>query len=234
MRTRSKYSFTYWLRNQLWLSLSSIVIIMTACSSDSIEIDSPDSGGTKDPLCPVAEAIDLGLPSGTKWASWNIGATKPEGNGGYYAWGETEEKKYYYWSTYIHCDGTEETCHLLGVDIAGSKYDVAHVKWGGSWRMPSKAQTDELIETCARKWTQLNGVYGVLVTGPNGNSIFLPAAGYRLGDHLYYEGDSGYYYSSSVYPGNESYVLDFGFYSRGWDCDHGGRHYGFSVRAFCP
>ena len=78
-------------------------------------------------------AIDLGLPSGTKWACCNVGTTTPEGYGGYYAWGETEEKEIYDWTTYIHCDGSMETCHDLGSDIAGSEYDVAHVQWGSNF-----------------------------------------------------------------------------------------------------
>ena len=183
--------------------------------------------------CPVAEAIDLGLPSGTKWASWNIGATKPEEYGGYYAWGETEEKDYYDWSTYIHCDGTEETCHYIGDDIAGTEYDVAHVKWGGTWRMPSIDQIQELVDNGTRSWTTLYGVNGILVTGPNGGSIFLPAAGHRWVDDLYSEGGYSSYWSSSLTLGSEgfAYGLSFGFDD--WYCSYSGSGFGFSVRAVC-
>ena len=148
--------------------------------------------------CPVAEAIDLGLPSGTKWASWNVGASAPEEYGGYYAWGETEEKDVYDWSTYIHCDGSRETCHHIGDDIAGTEYDVAHVKWGGSWCIPSRDQIEELCKKCSWSWGTQNGVNGMLVTGPNGNTIFLPAAGYH--DYRYQKGDFGYYWLSSPFP----------------------------------
>ena len=183
--------------------------------------------------CPVAEAIDLGLPSGTKWASWNVGASKPEEYGGYYAWGETEEKDYYDWSTYTHCDGSRETCHHIGDDIAGTEYDVAHMKWGGSWRMPTKAQQDELRENCTREWTQQNGVNGIRVTGPNGNSIFLPATGYRWDDDLYYGGSGGCYWSSSLFSFyGSAYRLSFN--SSYWDWDYDIRGYGQSVRAVCP
>ena len=94
-------------------------------------------GHASAPTEEAGEAIDLGLPSGTKWASCNVGATKPEEYGGYYSWGETEEKETYDWSTYIHCDGSSSTCHDLGSDISGTEYDVAHVKWGGKWCMPT-------------------------------------------------------------------------------------------------
>lgn len=125
----------------------------------------------------AGEAIDLGLPSGTKWASYNVGATKPEEYGGYYAWGETEEKEIYNWSTYIHCDGSEATCHDIGNDISGTEYDVAHVKWGGTWRMPMIDEIGELIENCTLEQTTYNDIDGYKFTGSNGNSIFLPAAG---------------------------------------------------------
>lgn len=150
------------------------------------------ASGTSTP----GEAIDLGLPSGTKWANCNVGATKPEEYGGYYAWGETEEKEVYDWSTYIHCDGTVGTCHDIGRDISGSKYDVAHVKWGGDWQMPTVNQIRELLENCKIEWTTLNGVKCRKITGPNGNSIFLPAAGRRKQSNLIDIGNVGYYWAS--------------------------------------
>ncbi len=185
--------------------------------------------------CPVAEAIDLGLPSGTKWASWNVGASAPEEYGGYYAWGETEEKDYYDWDTYTHCDGSRETCHHIGDDIAGTEYDVAHVKWGGSWRMPTRAQQDELRENCTREWTQQNGVNGSRVTGPNGNSIFLPAAGGRWRGYHNYEGTNGHFWSSSLNSDLEYGACYLGFVTYWWDWGNDrSRSYGNSVRPVCP
>ena len=96
--------------------------------------------------CPDANhphMIDLGLPSGTKWACCNVGATKPEDYGGYYAWGETETKYDYSWVTYSHCDRSQSTCYNLGSSICGTKYDVAHVKWGGNCQMPTYDQCVE-------------------------------------------------------------------------------------------
>jgi len=142
-------------------------------------------------------AIDLGLPSGTKWASFNIGADKPEDYGYYYAWGEVETKNSYGWDNYEHCDGTKETCHDIGSEISGTQYDVAHVKWGGDWQMPTADQINELVNNCQHEITTVNGVTGTLVTGPNGNTIFLPCAGFMSGNTLYHPNEYGLYKSGS-------------------------------------
>ena len=159
--------------------------------------------------------IDLGLPSGTKWACCNVGADKPEGYGGYYAWGETEEKTTYNWSTYIHCDGSDTDCNDLGSDIAGTQYDAAHVKWGGSWVMPSSEQQDELRDNCTYKWTTVNGVKGKKFTSQiNGESIFMPAAGYRWDADLQYAEIYGFFWSSTQGPSNSNYSNFMYFDSR--------------------
>ena len=189
-------------------------------------------------LCPDhnhPHAIDLGLPSGTKWACCNVGAFTPEGYGGYYAWGETSEKSYYDWDTYAYCNSKTLEYVNLGPDIAGTSYDVAHVRWGGSWIMPSDYRQTELVNYCAAKWTTVNGVNGILVTGPSGGQIFLPAAGYRWDDSLYDAGSFGYYWSSTQEPGygDSAYCLYFGFGYLGW-YGISERTYGLSVRAVCP
>ncbi len=126
--------------------------------------------------------IDLGLPSSTKWACCNVDASKPEEYGGYYSWGETEEKEVYEWSTYIHCEGTKTTCNNLGPSIANTQYDVAHVKWGDDWQMPSVDKFRELIDNCTYVWTTYNDVKGAwMVSTINGANIFFPAAGYKRG-----------------------------------------------------
>ena len=123
----------------------------------------------------------------------------------------------------------------IGSDIAGTSYDVAHVRMGGSWRMPSFAQQQELMNNCTRTFTQQNGVYGILVTGNNGGQLFLPAAGYRWSIGLYSAGSYGNYWSSSLSPrdGYSAYGLDFGsgYWGRSSYRDRG---YGHSVRAVCP
>ncbi len=182
---------------------------------------------------PIAEAIDLGLPSGTKWASWNVGASAPEENGAYYAWGETEEKEYYDWNTYSHCDGSRTTLHQIGEDIAGTEFDVAHVKWGGSWRMPSIEQVKELISSCYITWTIQNGVRGILVKGPNGATIFIPANGYHWNDNLEGVGSYGYYWTSSLNPQDESFAYYLDFSSSYWECRDYYRYRGRSIRAVC-
>ena len=175
-------------------------------------------------------AIDLGLPSGTKWACCNVGTTTPEGYGGYYAWGETEEKEIYDWTTYIHCDGSMETCHDLGSDIAGSEYDVAHVQWGSSWVMPSQEQIEELISKCSYRGTTENGVDGGLFTGPSGSTIFLPAADIRWNGFLECFVLGGYYWSSTPRPYlYHAYRLSFDL---SWGGGGGGneRCHGLTVR----
>ena len=109
-------------------------------------IDTEEQHGCPDGHHP--HAIDLGLPSGTKWACCNVGASTPEGYGGYYAWGETSEKSYYYSSTYSYYNSNTGYVNI-GSDIAGTSYDVAHVHMGGSWRMPTHDQQMELMDYCS-------------------------------------------------------------------------------------
>lgn len=186
------------------------------------------------PNCPVAHAIDLGLPSGTKWASWNVGASAPWEYGNYYAWGETDPKDIYNWETYTYCNGSFSTCRHIGNEIAGTKYDVAYVKWGGSWRTPSLDQVKELINCCTRMWIQQNGVYGTWVKGPNGATIFFPAAGNCWNGKIIDEGLIGYYWVSSLYPYHECDGYSLNFNSSYWYWTNNYRSYGFSVRPVCP
>ncbi len=185
-------------------------------------------------------AVDLGLS--VKWACCNVGATKPEEYGGYYAWGETEEKSDYRWDTYKWCNGSgySLTKYCTNSDygrvdnktVLDPEDDVAHVKWGGSWRMPTFEEQKELLDECTWEWTELNGVNGYHVTGPNGNSIFLPAAGVRHRSELYLRGAYGYYWSSSLYDYN-SYACHLSFHDVYHVWSHHGRFDGLSVRPVC-
>ena len=188
-------------------------------------------------LCPNdhhPHMIDLGLPSGTKWACCNVDTDHPESQaptnyGGYYAWGETAVKDYYSWGTYVHSDGSYNSLHPLLEDIARSKYDVAHAKWGKAWCMPSSAQIEELCENCTSEWTTVDGVYGRVVTGPNGASIFLPASGLMDGT-LRNAGEYGYYWSSTRISPTTLSTDGFSFYSHEMYLCNFDRCYGANVR----
>ena len=169
--------------------------------------------------------VDLGLPSGKKWATCNVGASSPEDYGDYFAWGETNPKAEY----------TEENSVTYGEqmgDISGNaQYDAATANWGGGWRMPSNAEMRELVDHCEWEWTQLNGVNGARVIGPNGSCIFLPAAGIRYGSSLLDAGDGGYYWSSTPDGSyNDGIAYDL-LFSDGYDrVYYGGRNGGQTVR----
>ena len=195
--------------------------------------DSDDDTPTTD-----SRAVDLGLS--VKWASCNVGATAPEEYGGYYAWGETEEKSNYGWNYKYYWsdkdgDGNWDSIEYvnIGSDISGTQYDVAHVKWGGSWRMPTWEEQQELLDNCTWYWTTLNGIYGYRVTGSNGNSIFLPAAGYRNGTEVNSRGSFGSYWSSSLYS-DSSNAYGLYFISSGYGCGNDYRNYGLTIRPVCP
>lgn len=153
----------------------------------------------------VGEAIDLGLS--VKWASCNIDATKPEEYGGFYAWGEVSQKETYNADTYVYAE-TETVYKELGNSICGTQYDVAHMKWGGSWRMPTIDEFKELVNKCTWVSTTINGTKGTQVTGPNGNSIFFPAGGRKYGSNGRHrdEGEVGCYWSGTLYNG--VYAMD--------------------------
>ena len=172
--------------------------------------------------------VDLGLS--VCWAGWNVGASSPEGYGNYYAWGETTTKSNYTESSYQYHNGSYVN---IGSNICGTQYDVARAQWGGSWRMPTKAEFEELINRCTWTWITYNNVNGYKVTGPNGNSIFLPAAGGRVGTALNLRGSYGYYWSGSLSESNQSnaYCLNFGSAYR--VVDGSDREYGCAVRPVC-
>ena len=173
--------------------------------------------------------VDLGLS--VKWAAWNVGASSPEQYGGYYAWGETEEKSDYDYDTYKYYNNQTGNYINIGSNISGTQYDVATVKWGNGWRMPTKEEIQELYDKCKFEVYTYNGVKGCKVTGPNGNSIFLPAAGEHYGASLYDAGYFGLYWSGSLFESDSSdawglnVTIDGSHYVGG-----DGRGYGHSVR----
>lgn len=203
----------------------------------------------------IGEAVDLGLS--VKWASFNVGAQKPEDYGDYFAWGETVPGFNYSWSKYKYCKGSATTLTKYCVKsyygyngytdiktILDPDDDVSHVKWGGTWRIPTKEEFEELSNTanCTWTWTIRNGVNGYLVTskksGFEGASIFLPFAGFRRVTGLNEVGDTGYYWSYSLFEGNpyrawvfSCYYLSYSVYHYTQDFE---RKYGCAVRPVCP
>ena len=161
------------------------------------------------------KAIDLGLPSGTLWANMNVGANAPEEYGSYFAWGETEAKETYNWSTYFDSDFDRYNLES-GLRELLPEDDAATANWGSGWQMPSKEQIDELInsEYTTAEWTTQGGVNGRLITSKsNGNSIFLPAAGYRYDTSLNYAGSDGNYWSRSLSTNYSDYAYRLYFNS---------------------
>ena len=185
-------------------------------------------------LCPNAmhpHLIDLGLPSGTKWACCNVGADYPFQYGDYYSWGEMATKIDYYNHNSLFYNSGDDSWLSLGDDIAQTNWDVAYLKWGTDYRMPSHAQIQELVENCTSTWTTFNKVNGRLFTAQNGNKVFLPAAGHRWNDYFYDAGSGGYYWSSTQDPSNSSSAYGLVFYSGSANYNRiYGRFYGRSVR----
>ncbi|MBO4984208.1 MAG: BACON domain-containing protein [Bacteroides sp.] len=129
----------------------------------------------------IAEAVDLGLS--VKWASHNLGATKETEAGAYLGWGLLDKSKYYNEDYHPYYNNNYEMYKDIGTNISRTKYDAAFYHWGDNWRMPTKAECDELLKKCEWQWTQVNRVNGYRVTGPNGKQIFLPAWGYQANSY---------------------------------------------------
>jgi len=165
------------------------------------------------------EYVDLGLPSGTLWATCNVGADAPEEYGDYFAWGETTSKSTYKWSNYKYCvdDGENLTkyCSRSYYGFGGFTDDLktlqpdddaATANWGDEWCTPTYVQWVELYQHTTRRWMTRKGVYGMLFTSSNGRSLFMPAAGYYGYDGLSYAGRHGRYWSSSLNANTPGYA----------------------------
>ena len=186
--------------------------------------------------------VDLGLPSGLLWATRNVGATSPEDYGDYFAWGETQPKEVYDWSTYIYSNGADDqlTKYCSNSDYGYNGFtdnltilqpgdDAATANYGG--RTPTKVEWQELLDNTTATWTTQNGVNGRLFTGTNGNSLFLPAAGFRWDSSLNDAGSFGYYWSSSLGTDLPISAWLFYFHSGGQYVYYSNRFDGQSVRA---
>lgn len=192
------------------------------------------------------EYVDLGLPSGTLWATCNVGASLPEDYGDYFAWGETTPKTFFGWSNYRYCNGASNqlTKYCTSSDdgfngftdnltILQPSDDAATANWGDGWCMPTRDQWRELKDNTNSVWTTKNGVIGRLLTATNGGSIFLPAAGLGEANGLYNCGSYGSYWSSHLigYSPAAAYGFDFNFNSDLYGEHYGMRDGGQSVRA---
>lgn len=196
------------------------------------------------------ESVDLGLPSGTLWATCNVGATAPEEFGDYFAWGETEPKSYYFWRGYKYCTGEYDyatiSCKSMTKYCDDSRYgangftdnltlllpedDAATANWGGEWQMPSQEQVEELIDETTATFTTQNDVSGVLFTSKSNNqSIFLPIAGRYNYDHLRFK-DEGSYWCRTLCPSYPDSAGCLYFYSGTVELNFANRCWGFSVR----
>ena len=208
------------MKNQLIvLSLSALLFITSSCDKDNELRTGP-------------QYVDLGLS--VNWATFNIGASQPQEYGDYFAWAETETKYYYYWSTYKYNIGEydEENLNSLTKYCPKSKFgyneytdtlivielsdDIANVKWGGNWRIPTVEEFQELLDNCTWKWTKLNGVKGFKVTsnieGHTDKSIFIPAAGYKSGPKLFNSCPTVNYWTSSLWTRQPHNSLDITFH----------------------
>ena len=192
------------------------------------------------------EYVDLGLS--VKWATFNVGANKPEEGGEYFAWGETAPKTQYDWTTYLWCNGDYNNltkyCSQYSYGQVDSKKtlepgdDAAAELWGGTWRMPTNEDWGDLIDNCKWQWTTENGVNGYRVTskvsGHTDKSIFLPAAGEKAETSLSAVGSEGVYWSSNTVSGMSFYAYYLSFTSGGVETNGTARYFGFPVRPVCP
>ena len=181
------------------------------------------TGNITESSCPDnnhPHAIDLGLPSGKKWSCCNVGANSPEQSGGYYAWGETKEKTNYSASTYIHTDPGTGILYNIGSDISGTTYDVAYVKWGSLWEMPSKEDFKELINGTNGEWVDnynWTGIGGYKFANKENPSIFMfiPATGVRMDTEIYSVGLYGNCWTSTYDSTNSNGAYQVLLYNDG-------------------
>ena len=186
--------------------------------------------------------VDLGLS--VKWATCNIGADLPSQPGDYYAWGETSTKDEYLWGTYRWCNSVDTTltkyCVNAKYGVVDNRVtleaqdDASAVNWGGKWRTPSDAEWTELRTECTWYWVKKDDINGYKIVAKNGNSIFLPAAGYRYGNQLLDKSNIGNYWSSSLYLNLPEYTLGLFFSASQIYSYYNGRCSGQTIRPVCP
>lgn len=203
------------------LAIMAMGVSVSSCSDDESESQANKINGH--------EYVDLGLPSGLKWATCNVGATNPDEFGNHYCWGITTPV-----DDEGICDspyGDEELDSMD--DIAGTNRDIAHIEWGASWRMPSKEEMSELLDNCTWEYYVSNGNVMSKVTGPNGNSIYFVAAGTRYDNkkqEWYGPGEDGYYWTSNRMLGMRGNAWGLHFTENGKGINGWNLPNGFAVR----
>lgn len=176
------------------------------------------------------QVVDLGLS--VKWAGYNIGANSPEEYGEYYAWGETETKTNYSIETYKFYNKETNEIQNIGENISGTEYDVAHVKWGNGWRLPTRRECQELLDKCKLIQTTYKGEEGEVVVGPNGNCIFIPTAGHYNNSSLESDKWVGEYMTDTSHDNSQVYLLYlYPHYSYETAFVVNEKYLGFTVRA---
>ena len=179
----------------------------------------------------VYESVDLGLPSGTQWAKFNIGATSESDYGDLFAWGATEP---YRINGTTSIDNTGNYASSYANKIQHDLYpneDAATVKWGKGWKMPTKAQFEELLANTTDEWTAINGINGRKFTASNGNYIFLPASGYVNGGSLDYRSSYGIYWTRSIQTAESAWGVYFNANTRYVYTNS--CYFGWSMRPVC-
>lgn len=224
-------------------ALMFLMVFAVGCNKTDTSVNGEDNG-----VVLAHDYVDLGLPSGILWATCNMGANSPEEIGDYIAWGETEPKELYDWKSYkyaVNAGGyfemtkycTESSWGLSeyidNLTVLEPEDDAIRTCWGTGWGMPTKEDWTELCQETTCILTTQNGVKGRLVTGKNGNSIFLPTTGFRLNDELICP-NLGIYWSSSLYTGSPERAWSFHFDNDGYHvCGTYERNRGQVVRAVC-
>lgn len=228
------------LQKSFFLLIGFSICAFSACSSEDEEEESEESVtqtllSNGNYLINGHEAVDLGLS--VKWATCNVEASTPEECGGYYAWGEIYPKDSYNWDNYKWLELSTGNFTKYGEwgSILDSSDDVATMKWGKGWRMPTKEEVDELITSCTKDWVRkkvlIDGKYktrtvGYNLVGPSGKSIYLPSTGYYAETELKSSSNS-YFWSSTGYTDDNARAYD-SFWS---NCAHTNyKDYGLPVR----
>ena len=230
------------------IMLMTAVVFTIGCNNTKSNAGDSDGGGksnnNESNVVDGHEYVDLGLPSGTLWATCNVGENSPEEYGDYFAWGETKPKATYDWDTYKYCNGSDDelTKYCSSFEYGHNGFtdnltvlqpgdDAATANWGIGWCMPTKEQWEELYNNTEHTWKAWNGVNGHLFKGKNGAVLFLPAAGFRIQSSLLVAGSYGGYWSSSLDTGDPDIAWYFSFVSDDYGVDGDYRDLGQSVRA---